>query len=99
MDILYNNSERFDMSRKAYGHVGAKDNVWEKASTVRGYNPDTHRRDSMGHVIHYSSYGKATPMGWHIDHIKPQSKGGSDNPRNLQALQAHANMSKGNKYK
>jgi hypothetical protein len=37
-------------------------------------------------------------MGWHIDHIKPSSKGGSDNPRNLQALQAHANMSKGNKY-
>jgi hypothetical protein len=86
------------MSRKAYGHVDAKSAVWEKAATVRGYNPDTHRRDTMGNVIFKGCYGMATPMGWHIDHIKPSSKGGSDNPRNLQALQAHANMSKGNKY-
>ena len=86
------------MSRKAYGHVGAKDHVWEKASTVRGYDPDTHRRDTMGNIIYYGSYGKPTEKGWHIDHIKPSSKGGSNNPRNLQALQAHANMSKGNKY-
>ena len=35
-------------------------------------------------------------MGWNIDHITPQSKGGSDNIRNLQALQTHTNKSKGN---
>ncbi|NDB83254.1 MAG: HNH endonuclease [Alphaproteobacteria bacterium] len=86
------------MSRNAYGHVGAKDYVWNKAGTVRGRDPDTHRRDTMGNVIYYGAYGKPTAMGWHIDHIKPQAKGGSNNPRNLQALQAHANMRKGAKY-
>ena len=86
------------MSKNAYGHVGAKDYVWEKAGRVRGHNPDTHRRDTMGNVIYYDSYGKATNMGWHIDHIRPQAKGGSNNPRNLQALQWRANIVKSDKY-
>lgn len=32
-----------------------------------------------------------------IDHILPRSKGGIDNPRNLQCLCVHCNRSKGNK--
>jgi len=30
-------------------------------------------------------------MGWEIDHIKPKSKNGSDNIRNLQALKTSTN--------
>ncbi|WP_425272587.1 HNH endonuclease [Polycladidibacter hongkongensis] len=34
-------------------------------------------------------------MGWDLDHIKPKSRGGSDSTRNLQALNAPLNRSKG----
>jgi 5-methylcytosine-specific restriction endonuclease McrA len=84
-------------SRNAYHHAGCKDAVWNKASTVRGYNPDTHRKDPAGNIIYYGSHGKDSQMGWNIDHIKPQAKGGSDALRNLQALQSTANKSYGAK--
>jgi 5-methylcytosine-specific restriction endonuclease McrA len=38
-------------------------------------------------------------MGWQIDHIKPQSKGGSHDIKNLHALNSSLNMSKGNTLK
>lgn len=75
-----------------------KDNVWNRARTVRGKDPNKYRRDTKGNEIFYSSYGKNSAMGWEIDHKKPQSKGGSDNIRNLQALQTKANRKKGNRY-
>ena len=65
-------------SKNCYGHSGCKDATWEKASTVRGKDSDEYRRDARGNVICYSSYGKYSPMGWQIDHIKPQSAGGSN---------------------
>lgn len=40
------------------------------------------------------SYGKASPMGWEVDHIKPSAKGGSNDTRNLQALNTSVNRSK-----
>lgn len=75
-----------------------KDHVWGKASTVRGKNPELYRRDAFGNEIYYHSYGKNSEMGWEIDHKKPRAKGGSDHPRNLQALQTGANRRKGDKY-
>lgn len=35
--------------------------------------------------------------GKDVDHIKPLSKGGSNNRSNLRAISAHANRSKGNR--
>ena len=54
------------------------------------------RQDPYGDQICKQSYGTNGPQSWQIDHIKPQSKGGSDTLRNLQALQSSTNMSKGN---
>lgn len=83
-------------SSNSYGRCNAKDAVWEKAKTIRGENPHVYRQDPYGNTLYYSSYGMNSTMGWHIDHIKPKSKGGSDGLRNLQAMQASKNMSLGN---
>ena len=37
-------------------------------------------------------------MGWEIDHRHPKSKGGTDCPRNLQAVQWKENRTKSDKY-
>ena len=75
-----------------------KDRVWDRAATVRGKDPAKYRRDTNGNEIFYDSYGKNTKMGWEVDHKKPKAKGGSDNIRNLQALQTRANRIKSDKY-
>ncbi len=73
-----------------------KDKVWGKAKKIFGKLPNQYRKDPYGNVMRKSSYGKTTPMGWEIDHIIPTSRGGSDALRNLQALNAIVNRSKGN---
>ena len=72
-----------------------KDSVWDKGDKVRGKNPDLYRRDELGNIIYYPSYGKDSEMGWQIDHIKPKAKGGGDNLGNLRPLQSDANRQKG----
>lgn len=72
-----------------------EDSVWGKAKKVRGKDPELYRQDPYGKTIYKHSRGKATDMGWDIDHIKPRSKGGSDSVRNLQALNSSINRSKG----
>ena len=69
--------------------------VWHKAATVRGKDPDLYRRDPYNNVMYKYSYGKASNMGWEIDHIRPVSRGGSDAINNLQALNTRVNRSKG----
>ncbi|MCY4127628.1 MAG: HNH endonuclease [Gammaproteobacteria bacterium] len=76
-----------------------KDVVWEKAKTVRGKDPATVRRDTYGNEMLYNSYGKNSPKGWEIDHIKPKSRGGSDATVNLQALNTKTNREKGDSLK
>ena len=71
--------------------------TWEKAKTIRGRNPEAWRKDDLGHKIRMGSYGTQGEFGWEIDHKNPRSKGGSDNPRNLQALHWEANRKKGDK--
>ena len=73
------------------------DQVWDKGKSIRGENPDAWRRDSDGNKIRRGSYGTEGEYGWEIDHIKPQSKGGSDDLRNLQPLHPDANREKSDK--
>ncbi|MFN8356266.1 MAG: HNH endonuclease signature motif containing protein [Spirosomataceae bacterium] len=72
--------------------------VWEKGNVVAGKNPNLYRQDRYGNIIFKSSYGKQTPMGWEIDHLKPVSKGGTDHLNNLAPTYWHKNRQKGNKY-
>ncbi|KZK89776.1 hypothetical protein PsAD5_05063 [Pseudovibrio sp. Ad5] len=74
----------------------SKSKVWSKAKKIKGKNPSKYRQDPYGKTIHYNSHGKASPMGWDVDHIKPKSRGSNDNIRNLQALSSGINRSKGN---
>ena len=51
-----------------------------------------------GNIMFNGSYGLNTPMGWNIDHSKPQSKGGTDHLNNLQPMNSSLNYSKGDQY-
>lgn len=74
---------------------GQRDNVWDKAAKIRGKKPSKYRKDPYGNEMHYDSFGKSSPKGWEVDHIKPKARGGSDATVNLQALNTKVNRSKG----
>lgn len=83
-------------SQTKYGDTNCKDKVWNNAKPIKGKDPSLYRKDPYGNELYYNSYGGNSDKSWQIDHIKPQSRGGSDNIHNLQALQSKTNMSKGN---
>jgi hypothetical protein len=87
------------MVRTNYKSTNAKLNVFNKAKPISGKDPSLYRQDPYGNTMYLHSYGQNSNMGWQIDHIKPQSKGGSHDIRNLQALNSTINMSKGNALK
>jgi 5-methylcytosine-specific restriction endonuclease McrA len=72
--------------------------AWEDSRKIRGKNSDQYRRDPYGNEIFKSSYGKQGEKSWELDHIKPKSKKGSDNPRNIQAVQWEENRKKSDTY-
>jgi len=74
-----------------------KDQVWGKGQKIRGKDPDLYRKDKLGNEMYKPSYGKASEMGWEIDHSKPQSKGGTDHLNNLLPMNTTANRQKGDK--
>ena len=76
----------------------AKDQVWEKASKVKGENPKVYRKDAYGNKIRKSSYGTNGKYSWEVDHKKPLSKGGSNESKNLQALHKTENRKKSDSY-
>lgn len=75
---------------------GTKRLVWNKATSILGYDPNVWRQDLCGAPIRWADYGDTdSKHGWEIDHIWPESKGGSDNIDNLRALQWENNRAKG----
>ena len=70
--------------------------VWKKGTQEAGLN--FFRKDPCGASIERSRYGKPEQWGWEIDHIKPVSKGGTDELSNLQPLQWENNRRKGDDF-
>ena len=72
--------------------------VWDKAKTIRGGNPDVWRKDKHDNKIRFGSYGTQGEYGWEIDHKNPKAKGGTNNSQNLQPLHWEENREKSIKY-
>ncbi|TAL71314.1 MAG: HNH endonuclease [Bacteroidetes bacterium] len=69
--------------------------VWEKASIVSGNDSNVFRKDQCSAWISRQQYGnRKSSYGWEIDHITPESHGGSDELSNLRPLQWENNLSK-----
>ena len=62
--------------------------AWEKATIVAGYDIEKWRKDQCKAWIAREGYGyRESEFGWEIDHIKPESEGGTDDLSNLRPLQ------------
>jgi hypothetical protein len=72
--------------------------IWEKGSVVAGYNKDKYRKDTCGAWIQKDKYGTEEHLGWVIDHVYPESKGGTDDFINLRPMQWQNNLSKADNY-
>jgi len=70
--------------------------VWQKGTSEPGY--PSFRKDKCGASMQRTKYGQTEKWGWEIDHIKPVSQRGSDDPSNLQPLQWENNRHKGDNF-
>ena len=71
--------------------------VWAKGAIVEGYDPKKYRKDHCEAWMQYGKYGdRGSDFGWEIDHITPESRGGTDELSNLRPLQWENNNDKSN---
>ena len=61
--------------------------IWAKAMAIAGYDINTLRKDACGAWIAWRDYGnRESDNGWEVDHITPESRGGSSVFSNLRPL-------------
>jgi hypothetical protein len=72
--------------------------VWNKGAKVDDYDAAKYRKDVAGAWMAKDKYGTETALGWEIDHVYPDSKGGTDNLTNLRPMQWENNRGKGDSY-
>jgi hypothetical protein len=69
--------------------------VWEKGVVVSNNDPRYWRQDQCGAWISRSMYGRqASPFGWEINYIHPQSESGGQELTNLRPMQWENNIRK-----
>ena len=72
-----------------------RQSVWEKGRLASNNDPAVWRMDRCGAWFRRDHYGRTDyEYGWEIDHLVPQSRGGSDELANLQPLQWENNRAK-----
>ena len=73
--------------------------VWQMANIIDNVDSDIWRQDYAGAWIRFSDYGnRNSQYGWEIDHLKPVSRGGTDDMDNLYPLHWQNNRKKADSY-
>ena len=66
--------------------------VWKKGTPEPSF--PSFRKDRCGASMQRNKYGETVQWGWEIDHIVPESKGGTNSLSNLRPLHWENNRAK-----